>query len=239
MTDFPTALPHGPIREEFPGIFLVTGSFAFGPGLRITRNMTIVRQGDDLIIVNSVRLSPKGEAQLEKLGKVKHVLRIGAFHGADDPYFKERFGATLWAPPGTTYESGTAIDEELRPGHCPIEGAQVFAFEKGKRPEVALLLEREGGILVTCDCYQNWTTFEGCSLLGKLMMRAMGFGPTIIGGPWVKSMGPDVREDFDRLLELPFVSLIPAHGTVLERAAKAGLATAMASRFTKSHQKAP
>jgi hypothetical protein len=71
------------------------------------------------------------------------------------------------------------------------------------------------------------------------MMRAMGFGPTIIGGPWVKAMGPEVRADFERLLELPFVSLIPAHGTVLERTAKAGLATALASRFPQQPQKAP
>ena len=231
MADFPAALAHGPITEEFPGIFFVTGTFGFGPGLAITRNMTIVRQGGDLIVINSVRLSGKGEAELEKLGKVKHVLRIGAFHGADDPYFKERFGAKLWAPPGTTYADGTKVDEELRPGHCPIDGAQVFAFEKGQKPEVALVLDRNGGILVTCDCYQNWTTFEGCSLLGKLMMRAMGFGPTIIGGPWARAMGQDVRADFDRLLELPFTTLVPAHGTVLERTAKPGLATAIAARF--------
>lgn len=231
MGDFPAALAHGPITEEFPGIFFVTGAFGFGPGLAITRNMTIVRQGGDLSIINSVRLSPKGEAELEKLGTVKHVLRIGAFHGADDPYFKERFGAKVWAPPGVTYASGLKIDEELRAGQCPIADAKVFAFEKGERPEVALLLERDGGTLVTCDCYQNWTTFAGCSLLGKLMMRAMGFGPTLIGGPWTRAMGPEVRADFDRLLELPFTNLVPAHGTVLEKSAKAGLATAVAARF--------
>ena len=69
MSTFPKALPHGPIREVFPGIFFVTGGFGFGPGLRITRNMTILRQGGDLVVVNSVRLSPEGEAEL---GEVLH-----------------------------------------------------------------------------------------------------------------------------------------------------------------------
>jgi hypothetical protein len=173
----------------------------------------------------------EGEAELERLGKVKHLVRIGAFHGADDPWFVQRFGATLCAPPGTRHKGAIQTDRELKPGESPIEGATVFAFERTRRPEAALLLDREGGILMTCDSYQNWTSFAGCSLLGKVMMRAMGFGPTLIGGPWVKEMGPDVRTDFARLVELPFRHLAPAHGTVLRDRARQGLHTAVAHRF--------
>lgn len=231
MADFPPALPHGPIEQVFPEVFQVRGSFRFAPALTITRNMTIVRQAGELTLVNSVRLSPAGEAQLEALGKVKHVVRIGAFHGADDPWFVHRFGATLWAPPGTRHKGEVATDRELVPGQSPIEGSTVFAFERAKRPEAALLLDREGGILLTCDSYQHWTTFAGCSLLGKVMMKAMGFGPTLVGGPWVKAMGPDVRADFGRLVDVPFRHLAPAHGTVLRDAAKEGLHAAVAHRF--------
>ncbi len=231
MTDFPAALPHGPITEVFPDVFLVTGSFRFAPGLTITRNMVVVRQGGELVLVGSVRLSPEGEARLAELGKVTHVLRIGAFHGIDDPYTKQRFGAQLWAPPGTKPRGGVAAEQELRPGHSPLEGAQVFAFERGRQPEVAILLEREGGILLTCDSYQNWTTFDGCSLLGRVMMKAMGFGPALIGGPWLKAMGPEVRADFDRLIEVPFRHLLSAHGTPLRDSAQEGLKRAIAHRF--------
>lgn len=231
MPDFPPALPHGPITEVFPDVFWVTGRFRMAPGLTITRNMTIVRQDGELCLVNSVRLGAEGEAELEKLGKVKHLLRIGAFHGADDPYYKDRFGLTLWAPPGTRHAGALKTDEELVPGHGPIRGSQVFRFEKAKRPEVVVLLEREGGIVLPCDSYQNWTTFDGCSLVGKLVMRVMGFGPTLIGGPWTKAMGPEVRADFERLLELPFQHLVPAHGTPLKHSAKEGLRAAIAHRF--------
>lgn len=230
MPSFLPALPHSPITEVFRDVYFVTGGFSVAPGLSITRNMTIVRQGAELVLINSVRLSEEGETALERLGKVAHVLRIGAFHGADDPYYAQRYHPTIWCPPGTE----TPMDlptSELRPGHGPLSGAQVFAFEKSRLPEVAILLERDGGILVTCDCYQNWTTFEGCSLLGRWMMRAMGFGPTLIGGPWAKRMGPDVRMDFDRLLALEWRHLVPGHGTVLRDRAKEALPDAIRRRY--------
>jgi hypothetical protein len=82
-----------------------------------------------------------------------------------------------------------------------------------------------------CDSYQNWTTLANCSWLARRVMPIMGFGPTVIGKPWVKAMGPAVRADFDRLATRPFTHLIPAHGTVLKDHAVAGLHTAIAKRF--------
>lgn len=231
MPDFPPALPHGPITEVYPGVFSVTGSFRFAPGLSITRNMVIVRQGEGLVLVNSVRLTPAGEAELERLGRVEHLVRIGTFHGADDPWFVHRYAPAYWAPPGMPPREGAAPPRDLRPDSCPIDGATVFSFTHGRKAEVALILPVAGGVLVTCDSFQNWTTFEGCSFLGGLMMRAMGFGPTLIGGPWLKEMGRDVKTDFEALLALEFAHLAPAHGTPIRDRAKDGLRTAMAARF--------
>ena len=222
-----TLLPHGPIEEKFPDVFLVRGSFNAGRGVRFDRNMTIVRKGGELVAFNSVRLSPDGEAELAKLGKLTHVVRLGAFHGADDPYFVERYGATLWGPPGTKHKPGIAA-QDLTSANTPLAG-DVFRFEAGKHPEAAMILP--GGILVVCDSYQNWTTLKTCSWLARRMMPIMGFGPTVIGKPWVKAMGPGIRADFDRLVQQPFKHLIPAHGTVLEEHAVAGLRTAIAKRF--------
>jgi hypothetical protein len=221
---------------------MVSGTIRFFPGNSITRNMAVVRQGTELVVLNSVRMTPEGEAELEKLGKVTHVVRVGAFHGLDDPYYVERFGATLWGPPGTNHGvrerkhgGGLALRvpaRDLGPDACPIEGARVFLFEHVREPEAAIVVDREGGVLVPCDSYQNWTTFEGCSFLGGLMMRALGFGPTLIGGPWMKRVGtPEVRADFERLLDVPFTHLLPAHGTPLRDRAKEGLRTAIAHRF--------
>jgi hypothetical protein len=231
MTDFAPALAHGPITEIFKDVFSVTGGFRFGFGMSITRNMTIVRQGTELTLLNSVRLSPEGEKELEKLGNVKHLVRVGAFHGIDDPYYQQRYSPTLWAPPKIKHLGSLKTDEELAPGHAPIAKAQVFAFEHGKRAEVAILLEQDGGTLITCDSYQNWSTFDGCSFMARTMMPIMGFGPAVIGGPWVKAMGTDVKQDFDRMMQLKFENLIPAHGTPIVGKAKESLPGAIAKRF--------
>lgn len=230
MSAHPTAFPHGPISEIFPDVFFVTGGFRFAPAVIGTRNMTVVREGARLTVLNSVRLTPEGEKELDALGKVTDVVRVGFFHGADDAYYVERYGAQLWLPPRVDAPAKVPAKVLGKDG-CPIEGARVFEFEKGNKGEVALLLEREGGVLVVCDAYQNWTSFEGCSLLCKLMMSMMRFGPNVIGGPWISAMGREVRGDFDRLAELAFRHVIPAHGSVLRDDAKAGIAEAVRKRF--------
>ena len=66
----PPAQPHGAIREVLPNVFFVTGTLAMSGTMRFSRNMTIVREGERLMIVNSVRLDEAGLAELDKLGKV-------------------------------------------------------------------------------------------------------------------------------------------------------------------------
>jgi hypothetical protein len=226
MSDFRPAEKHGPIEEIFPNIFFVTGGHRFGGPMTITKNMFIVRQGKELVVISTMRLSPPGEAELEKLGTVKHVVRIGGFHGADDPYYVHRFSPTFWSPP--KLEGVAKKDQTLAPGSSPIEGAEIFLFESGAMPEAAIILD---GALMTSDSYQNWTTFAGCSFTARMMMPIMGFGPTVIGGPWYKKQGPSINADFGRLAERDFKHLFPGHGTVLKNDAKAGLKKAMKKRL--------
>lgn len=232
MADFRPAYPHGRFDEVFPDLFFLRGSLRLGPGVSITRNMVVVRQGDELTLVNSVRLSDDGETELERLGKVRHLVRLGFFHGADDAYYLHRYKPTFWAPKGQQHAAGVTPEHELRDRQTPIERSSAFSFENGKQAEALLLIDRDGGVIVPCDSYQNWTSFEGCSSIGKVMMRAMRFGPTIIGGPWVRRMGPSVRKDFDALVERDFRHLLPAHGEPLVETAKDGLKTAIRHRFS-------
>jgi hypothetical protein len=84
MADFRPAYPHGKFDEVFPDLFFLRGSMRVGAGISITRNMVVVRQGGELTLVNSVRLNDEGEAELEKLGPVRHLVRLGFAHGADE-----------------------------------------------------------------------------------------------------------------------------------------------------------
>ena len=88
MSAFAETLPHGDIDEIFPDVFLVRGTFRAGPGLSFGRNMIVLREGDALTLVNSVRLSPEGERALDRLGTVRHLVRLGFFHTRDDPYYR-------------------------------------------------------------------------------------------------------------------------------------------------------
>ena len=69
---FPPALPHGPLNEVLPGIFFVKGTLRMSGFLPVafSRNMTVIKEGERLVIVNSVRLDDAGLAQLDALGRV-------------------------------------------------------------------------------------------------------------------------------------------------------------------------
>ena len=228
---FPEPLPHEPIRQVFDDVFFVTGRFRMAPLVNITRNMVIIRDGDALTLINAVRLTAQGERQLEELGKPRHLMKIGAFHDLDDPYYLDRYNLTFWAPPKAKHRTRLEVDEDLVKGcELPFGGGRLFTFENARYPEVAVLLDREGGILITCDSVQNIVSTRGMSVMGKLASRLMRLmGPARVGGPWRKAMqkpdGPPLRDDFDRLLQKPFRHLLSGHGPPLHDTAHTDLET--------------
>lgn len=229
-------MPHGSIEEIANDVFWVQGSIQFAPGMRLTRNMAIVRSGEELTVVSPVRLSPTGEAELERLGKVRHVVKIGFFHGVDDAYYLERFGATYWALPDGARSQDPRPDEELRPDSLPIHDAKLFEFRDTKDKEGALLIGRAGGILITCDAVQHWSNTKGCSFPARLASHLIGFRrrPAQIGPPWRKRMTPtgaSLKSDFERLAELDFAHLIGAHGNPLRDTAKQDLKATVQATF--------
>src|SRR5262245_50360056 len=152
---FPPALPHGPLREVFPGIWFVTGTLAL-PGpfpVRFSRNMTVVKEGDRLVVVNTVRLDDDGLTKLDALGKVTDVIRLAGNHGMDDPFYADRYGAKVWVIRGQRYTSGfntKAPDTYFEPHHemdastkLPLAGAKLHFFHS-EPPEALLVLERTG-----------------------------------------------------------------------------------------------
>lgn len=224
MTAHPEALPHGDLTPIFPGILVATGTSKphfMGRSWQFSRNMTVLVEGGELVLVNSVRLTDEGLARLEQLGRVRSVVRLGAFHGLDDAFYVERYGAELWSLPGLAGQHGERAQHEMVPGgRLPVAGASLFVFETAAAPEAILVLEREGGILVTCDSLQNWKTadrfFDDAS---REAMQGLGFLREANVGPgWRQGTGVKA-EDFRRLLEVPFRHVLPAHGEpLLDRA---------------------
>lgn len=224
-TEFPPALAHRDIVEVFPDIFQVTGVMAM-KGARFSRNMTIVRQDGELTLLNSVRLDDAGLTALDELGTVKQVIRLGFFHDRDDPFYMDRYQgqARFWSVPDVEHGFGLEPDEVLsEDSELPIAGASVFVFETTAKSEAIIRLDREGGILISCDCLQNWTrpTAE-FNFLAKLMMRVMGFfKPVNVGPGWIKLARPRAR-DFERLNQLVYEHVLPSHGTPVKGDARKG-----------------
>ena len=233
---FHPALPHGPIEQVFEHVFFVTGTTRptfFGLDWQFSRNMTIVRDGEALTLVNTVRLDDAGLEALEALGTVRHVVRLGAFHGMDDAFYLDRYGASLWALQDMVHEHTHPTDHVLRPGApLPWADASLFVYETAKQPEGLLLVARAGGILIACDSLQNWEApdafFDEAS---AARMQSMGFFRTANVGPGFRTACEPAAADFQRILELPFRHLVSAHGTVLRDEAKPHLRETFAELY--------
>ena len=225
--EMPKALKHGDLEEVFENIFVVMGSLSFKKPLPMSfsRNMTVVRSGDELTLINSVRLDEQGLQQLDALGQVKHVVRLAGFHGMDDPFYKDHYGATIWSV-DAPYAIGTSTnptpeeiyfqqDQTLTTStELPIADAQIVAINSAKPKEALLLLRREGGILIAGDCLQNWAKPDkNFSFLAKIFMRKGGFiKPCAVGPAWLKFTKAEAAE-IKGILGLEFEHVLPAHGT--------------------------
>ncbi len=222
------ALPHTDLEPIFDDIWFVRGAWIMPVPLkpRISRSMTILRDPGtgELTLVNSMRLTEEGLAALDALGPVRHVIRLASMHGADDHFYRARYGATIWALRGTQYTRGLraqvsegegyfAADETFDlGGRLPIDGA-LHVMESPSLREASILLPREGGILLSGDYFHN--TPEPDELtngVARMGMRLFGLArPCNIGVGWAMLTKPS-RADLLSVLDLSFEHVLPIHG---------------------------
>jgi hypothetical protein len=218
MKEYAKALPHGKIRQLFSNIFFVTGTNIInldGKDLKHSRNMIIIKNNDKLSLINSVRLSEDGLKELENLGKVENIIRIGSFHGVDDSFYLDRYVAKLWGLSGM--KGDNKIDIELTEnGEMPFPKCSVIRFENSVYPECILHIAKEGGILITCDSIKNWLESddffneETIAIYESLDM----FGKARINKIWLDAC----KLDYTAFLPLQIFSfrhLLSAHGEPL------------------------
>jgi hypothetical protein len=212
-------MDHGKINEVLKNVFFVTGTMKnefFGSMWQFSRNMTIVKEGEQLTLLNSVRLNEEGLAELDKLGKVVNVVRLGDMHGVDDPFYVNRYNATFWALPTMSVQKELTITPLQEGGELPLKDCSLFEFKTVKRPECILRLNREGGIMIACDSLQNWVShdefFDDKTIT---TMKNMDFFKTANFGPaWMYESQPQAS-DFVRLKEIPFNHAFCGHGVPL------------------------
>lgn len=229
---FPRVTPHGKPTEVLPGLFLVSGSTDmpnFFPvpvpfGFQISCNMMVLRNGGSLTLVNTVRLDEDTLIELDALGTVENIIRVGGCHGKHDPFYKDRYpNAVVYAPEGSRYVAGF---DNLKPEagqyfqadvlynsstQMPVPNVKIHCFNC-KSNEVALLLQKDGGILLTADSLQNMENTDWFNYPAAIVMRMAGFiKPCRVGLGWLQYSEPSA-DSLEKLLELEFDNVIPSHG---------------------------
>lgn len=237
--DYPPSQPHGEILRILPDVYTVSGSVRLAPATVINRNMTIVRSGDDLTLINPVRLRPVVEERLLDIGNIRHLVRLGYYHGCDDLYYRDRFNATFWRQAGSDYYPPPADRPLCEGDDCPVPGGRFLELCRGQRPEAVMWLPHSGGLLLACDALQYWRTWSGCSWCGRSLLRLNGLrrGVQVVPG-WCAKVLPKGRdpshwmeEDFRRLLQWRFNHFLGGHGEFLADAAGEQVAAAVERVF--------
>jgi hypothetical protein len=221
---YPPAYPHDELKLLHPNVYLLHGSIKMGPGMRMNRNMIVLKNGSDLSLINPVRMDSDGLLKLDSLGRVKHILRLGDFHGIDDEFYLARYECEFWAQSGQdTYKSPKITRVITSKTESPIPNSSFFTFESAKFPEAALLI-KEHRLLITTDSVQYHRDWSYFTWVTKFVFKLLGFKIGInIGSPWLKRVSPEngsMKADFERLLALDFDSIVAAHGLPIESGAK-------------------
>ena len=226
--EHPPASPHGPFREVFEGVWFVRGGIKMPMivPVKFGRAMTVVRGDDGLVLFNSMRLSDDGLRDLESLGELKHVVRLAGFHGRDDGFYRDRYGAKVYAVQGQSYfrgmnpKKGKPFMEPdvwlTEQSDLPLRDGRLKVIGSCRPPEALCLLERHGGVLIAGDSLQHTPEpDEYFNVPGKLMMKRMGFmKPYNVGPGWLQFARPSAA-DVRSILELDFAHVLPSHGDVV------------------------
>lgn len=235
---YPPVYPHGDIEEIGNEIYLVRGSIKMNPIVRITRNMVLIRDSGELSLVNPIRVNDPLLNKICSLGEIKHVIRTGAFHGLDDPFYVDKYSAKMWSQTGGTIYTAPPIDIELTTETVlPFANGTIVVFPNTKQPECVLHVADGDGLLVTCDVIQHYGDYSYNNLPARLLMPFIGFPKTTLVGPlWLKLMtreGQSLEADIRQLLNLKFNRLISAHGTYLQSGAHEAVSKAIDKVFSK------
>ena len=238
--NYPSALPHDLPKQIAEDVFVVHGCVKPSAVVRFSRNMAIIRDKGELTLINPVRMDEAGLAELDKLGKVTHVMRLVASHGMDDPFYVDRYKADFWSlQDGTIYNEPKITQPLIEDGPLPFSNAKLFVFKHLHQSEAAIFLEpsekRDKGLLLTGDAVQSYASYPHTNWLARRVLPLIGFTQeTIIPKMWIKMAVENqegIKGELKRLLELDFDQLLAGHGTFVEENARAEVQRAFDNKF--------
>lgn len=225
----PTAFTVKHVIKIASNIFVMQCTHRKNKLLNSSRNMVVIRQQEELTLVNAVRLNGEGEELLQRIGFVARVIRLGtAVSGEHDLHYKNNHGAQIWAP-GVSSLNPVPVDRLFEEDALlPIAYSRAFVFHNSLEPEAAILIQPAdnpgAGILLTSDAFQSQKHNHLLTSSSRTLMNFAGMMESTIVVPpkWLKAQEHKLllRDDFDRLLRLQFTRLISAKGAIVLQRAK-------------------
>lgn len=234
-----TVLPHGPLHTLAENLWWVEGDL---PNMRLRRAMVVARLANgELVLHSAIALDEAGMSALEALGRPAWLVVPNGWHRLDAARYKARYpDMKVVCPPDarrhvTQKVPVDATYDEL--GELP-DGAGTVRFETfgaKKRMEGAMIVQSADGItLVFCDSLFNLAHQPGFFwwLYGRVLGSTGGPRVTRIGRlfltlgggaatfrAWLEAKARDER----------VVRLVPGHGEVIQKDARATLSAVAAS----------
>lgn len=212
-------LPHSDIKEVLPNIFVVTGTMRIFGLFQYSRAMTILKDGEELALINPVRVSDTLLNDIQKMGKIKHLLKIGQLHNVDVAFYMDKFSPDLWVnkddPSIGSYKPKAYFDDHEE---VPILNCKVKTIDGSKIKESFLVSPANGGCLHSCDAFVNMGVDSNHNWLTARLSRFLP-DPTYIGPNWIKMAKPP-ELSMKAVLNYDFENFVPAHGQPIIGGAK-------------------
>ncbi len=185
---------------------------------------------------------------------MKHVVRLGSFHGVDDAFYLQHYDAKYWVVEGMVNAPGLTVEPEvLSNSNLPIPGSELFSFEELPHPEAIIILPattQRAAVAITTDSIQNHRSIfdlDNSPLVSLAIWRIGLVGMARLGPIWLREQTPAntglaplttqekkrnmaefFRPQYERLLsEHEFDMLMPGHGWPIYQGAKEAIAASM------------
>jgi hypothetical protein len=220
------------ISEIEDDVYLIQGKTSCRKAIQKNRNMVILRRhviGNqyELTLINPIRIEENDMEELNKLGKIYSLIRLGSTIGeCEDQYYLNKYPNAIRLAPGNASNTSKLPIHHLLTDHSFLldERTQVFIFKGTSQPEAALLLQRpSGNILVTSESLESDQPSQGMSYFAKKSKVKSDMLPMVIPPSWLKNMSTkqgSLRDEFERLSKLDFSRQVGASGKWVHSHAK-------------------
>lgn len=214
------------------GVWLASEPVAI-VGMQLTATMAVLRLADQsLLLYSPVSLTPELRAAVEPLGSVEHLYAPNTFHHLHIAEWAEAFpDSKLHAPAGLSRKRpDLKIDRAhtARPEPA-FEGCIDEIAIGGFRLEESVLFHRPSRVLLVADLVHN--VGQPQQPWARFYTRAMGFYDRVALSRIIRWTGfsdrSAARESVDRVLALPFGSVVVGHGSPIVKDAKESLTQAV------------